>query len=1047
MAPESKPTRMLRNSLGFSLILSLCIACGGGGSNRSPSPSVFRILGQVTGLTAGQSATVALSNLEIVLRENGEQILLQDQANGTTYSVNLVDTSSSIRCSLTNASGVIESGNAVINIDCVPAPDVSIGGNVIGLVTGDFVELNLGTENLRVVDNGRFTFSNSLSENEFYDITIRAQSAFTSCSITFGSGTAIEPSVTSPNIQCDSKVLTPTLVKDFNTEFVDNGSEISSILSYRGGALFVGGTERELWFTDGTANGTVLLGDIFPGTQSSYPRNLLEVDGLVYFTAEVSQDTFRLWRTDGTINGTTQIANIDVVPTAPLRKFGDQLLFISPDSIQGGKIWISDGSSTGTRQLSNLAPDHTLTQDSTFSFASEVVNGLAIFAARPGPTGNLLPHEVWATDGSDAGTVQLTNLATNFNSQHTSMDGFTFYNGFVYFWFSDRQNASATSLWKTDGSIAGTQEVANYTLEGTGGHILGVSDGSLFYVTPSDNLLRFDGSTLAINAPGASQPTNLVSTPQGTYFKSNNLAQQTLWRIESASASATAIFSADAKQIDVLPWAYNDRLVYTYDGDLWQVNGSVSSQLFDTTEPSRSTALVNLGPPGAKLFFAAEDTQYGNELRSTNGTPQGTELVANLVAETKTGSSYPRILGEVASGLVLHTRDAPIGGVWITDGSSVGSQFQPISATQVRNLHLLGSSVFFVENSETRDTRLLSFSLNDNVKTELLSYSFSGDAQTYDSNPQLIYIPSSTDVPRGIFGNTPYLTDQTMAGTQLLSDVVGSPPITTWAAPLTANGSMFIPILVEGSYGLYRFDRQGEALTLIANVFPNVNFPNPQFTINENGILFTQPYQDGTELWSFDSSGQNLELLVKRIENLASSTQYFSALGVTFFAKGGPQGEEPWITDGTRQGTQLLLDINRPESDSSQDPALLDSSPRNFADGGNGFVYFSTQNPENTLWETDGSTLGTRQLNIQNVAFSNPRSPSSEDGLLYFVAEDQQGEARLWVSDTMTETRLVSTKLKIGQPGIYKVGVGPAQGLYLSADDGLTGVELYKLNH
>ena len=70
----------------------------------------------------------------------------------------------------------------------------------------------------------------------------------------------------------------------------------------------------ELWKSDGTADGTVLVKDIAPGVNSSVIRNLTNVNGIVFFRArtDANNSTFELWKTDGTTDGTTMVK--DIVP-------------------------------------------------------------------------------------------------------------------------------------------------------------------------------------------------------------------------------------------------------------------------------------------------------------------------------------------------------------------------------------------------------------------------------------------------------------------------------------------------------------------------------------------------------------------------------------------------------------------------------------------------------------------------------------------------------------------------------------------------------------
>ena len=66
----------------------------------------------------------------------------------------------------------------------------------------------------------------------------------------------------------------------------------------------------ELWATDGTANGTVLVRDILPGADSSSPCQLTAGDGVLYFTAWDPANGRELWTSDGTPGGTRLVGNL-----------------------------------------------------------------------------------------------------------------------------------------------------------------------------------------------------------------------------------------------------------------------------------------------------------------------------------------------------------------------------------------------------------------------------------------------------------------------------------------------------------------------------------------------------------------------------------------------------------------------------------------------------------------------------------------------------------------------------------------------------------------
>ena len=74
----------------------------------------------------------------------------------------------------------------------------------------------------------------------------------------------------------------------------------------------------ELWKSDGTTAGTVLVKDIQPGSGYSYPRALTVVGSTVFFVADDGTNGPELWKSDGTSAGTVLVKAIDPEPgTAP----------------------------------------------------------------------------------------------------------------------------------------------------------------------------------------------------------------------------------------------------------------------------------------------------------------------------------------------------------------------------------------------------------------------------------------------------------------------------------------------------------------------------------------------------------------------------------------------------------------------------------------------------------------------------------------------------------------------------------------------------------
>ena len=67
----------------------------------------------------------------------------------------------------------------------------------------------------------------------------------------------------------------------------------------------------ELWKSDGTASGTVMVKDINSGSGSSSPDRLTAVGNTLYFQANDGTNGYELWKSDGTASSTVMVKDID----------------------------------------------------------------------------------------------------------------------------------------------------------------------------------------------------------------------------------------------------------------------------------------------------------------------------------------------------------------------------------------------------------------------------------------------------------------------------------------------------------------------------------------------------------------------------------------------------------------------------------------------------------------------------------------------------------------------------------------------------------------
>ncbi len=205
---------------------------------------------------------------------------------------------------------------------------------------------------------------------------------------------------------------------------------------------------------------------------------------------------------------------------------------------------------------------------------------------------------------------------------------------------------------------------------------------------------------------------------------------------------------------------------------------------------------------------------------------------------------------------------------------------------------------------------------------------------------------------------------------------------------------------------------------LLADLEPGATGSNPSDFTRAGGLVYflATTTADGKEVHVTDGTAEGTRLLVDFYPGPASSIgnlgdwaeDYTSPFGEDrfIFLASSPQFDyEPYITDGTTEGTRLLRNIN----------VLPDGFPANFEEGSfatkytlfNGELYFNARafQFDTELFATNGTTGGTRLV----YSRSGDRNSASPTDLivyrdsLYFYAGGEGGEpAGLYRTDGTT---------------------------------------------
>lgn len=244
-----------------------------------------------------------------------------------------------------------------------------------------------------------------------------------------------------------------------------------------GGELFFAGQstsgDNELWKTDGTAAGTSQVKDILAGSSGSFPVELTDAGGMLFFAASdveppptrgggSSTDNLEreLWMSDGTELGTEKVAEIHPGDAGSnpvdLVALGGLVFFSADDGSSGQEMWVSDGTGAGTLMVADL-------NSGTAGSAPRgltVFNGQLLFSANDGSTG----RELWAYDPNTRGPapVRLTDLCPGACSAFPVEITPAEFDSVKKAYFVARDDGTTgRELWMTDGTPGGLTLIAD----------------------------------------------------------------------------------------------------------------------------------------------------------------------------------------------------------------------------------------------------------------------------------------------------------------------------------------------------------------------------------------------------------------------------------------------------------------------------------------------------------------------------------------------------------------------------------------------------------
>jgi ELWxxDGT repeat protein len=554
-----------------------------------------------------------------------------------------------------------------------------------------------------------------------------------------------------------------------------------------GGELYFGGFDThgyELWKTDGTASGTAMVKDIQP-FESSYPTGFAVSGARVFFAADDGAHGSELWSTDGTTSGTGMVADLNLLPASSSP--------VSLTALSGGRI----------------------------IFGAQDVHGV----------------QPWVSDETAGGTYRVKDINPVFSSTPRS---FVTLDGFTYFVADDGAGQFGGTLWKTDGTDAGTVQVRSST----------PADG------PYDvRYLTVVGDTLSFTA-------------DDPFTFDYPLRYRALWKVVGDTAVETDNLLGAPWEPIINLFDVGGTLTFEVGGLLWT---SDRSGLIDETRIISPTGLFfqqgflkGAVVLNGILYFAVQrGTPNGVELWRTDATTAGTTMVARIATDaaltspllTVAGGKLSFVAGDGAGTLALWGSDGTPG------GTHVVHDLGPASANP-QNLTTVGSKLFFTLNTGSGTELWVSDGAagGTHLVRNIQAGSGSSNPQDLTAVGDEVYF-SADD---GIHGRELWRSDGTDAGTSMVQDVnpgsAGSNPSSLtlsggklffsaddathgtelWVASVTGSVAGSIRAIAERGHSGRYFSRGLPGVTVFADANGNgLLDPGEVNTITDSGGRYT----------------------------------------------------------------------------------------------------------------------------------------------------------------------------------------------------------------
>lgn len=787
-------------------------------------------------------------------------------------------------------------------------------------------------------------------------------------------------------------------------------------------------TGFELFRSDGTDGGLELAADIAPGSAGSYPvvvgaagqRAIVLADdgtGPQFWSVSSAAATQRLTSVNWPVTPTSSTVR-------EVAQAGSRLLWLPT---LAGPLWSSDGTTAGTAPVAATAP-----------FPAAAVQGCSLGSravVAGASAGGVALGVVDGVAGEFLADVAGTEIA--YASYYTPPSFTVSLDSVCYFLL--KRSSSGWTLWRSDGTAAGTYEFTSSADGQPAG--MQVLQGHLFLLDRVGAQLRLRRSSVAQPAPllitdnlgftgGVLDHVWLTAVGDHLLFLANQLGggPLQLYRSDGSAAGTHALLPANARvsgSIQALPNA-----VMILVDDVWSAVDVASGAV---------TALSPFSPGSARLGavrIGYGTDERGREVWISDGSAAGTRRLHDVRVDNPDGIGRSAAKGITATiGDILYF-PAPEYlwsngwryGLWRTDGTAAGTRALPRSLYDELSASVpkaLGSDLVFSSTGGLNDPTSIfrvkgDFSAASLLRTQMGVFSMrmqrSGDGAAVvfgcaygqvcglrDSDTALSIVASGSGLafttPIGAVGNVA---------------IFASTSNVLWRSDGTSPGTF---VLAEGR----KFDAESANMSAAMNgkvyfvtCLPG-NSSDCQLTATDGSVA-------GTGFVHALSMGMTTAAVSLDQRIVFAITASVTGLG------------QVWSSDGTAAGTQLL--------NSASGYGRTDV----VAAGGYAHVSPVCSSCATPHLVSDGSPAGTYPLQLPAPYAPGSGFLAAKDGVVVFYCRSPASGLELCASDPSGATVVPLPDIAAGPADTFVNLLGQTPGaLYIGADDGIHGHELWRL--